>query len=113
MAIDPQSVQALKGLLKQLSGMLKDHPQAECGQALKAALALARRLERQARMPEPSGALHCSFCGKSQEAVQKLISAPATYPRAYICDECIMVCNSILDDDSAPIGRPRHAGKKG
>jgi ATP-dependent Clp protease ATP-binding subunit ClpX len=31
--------------------------------------------------------------------VGKLISSPSEYPRAYICDECIAVCNSILDDD--------------
>jgi ClpX C4-type zinc finger len=44
-------------------------------------------------------ALRCSFCRKSQDSVQKLISSPSDYPRAYICDECITVCASILDDD--------------
>ncbi len=44
-------------------------------------------------------ALRCSFCHKSQDLVGKLISSPSDYPRAYICDECISVCNSILDDD--------------
>jgi ATP-dependent Clp protease ATP-binding subunit ClpX len=43
--------------------------------------------------------LRCSFCHKSQDVVGKLISSPSEYPRAYICDECIAVCNSILDDD--------------
>src|SRR5436189_332918 len=43
--------------------------------------------------------LRCSFCHKSQDAVAKLISSPSDYPRAYICDECIAVCNSILEDD--------------
>ena len=43
--------------------------------------------------------LKCSFCHKSQDAVAKLISSPADYPRAYICDECVAVCNSILEDD--------------
>jgi ATP-dependent Clp protease ATP-binding subunit ClpX len=43
--------------------------------------------------------LRCSFCHKSQDAVGKLISSPSDYPRAYICDECIAVCNSILEDD--------------
>jgi ATP-dependent Clp protease ATP-binding subunit ClpX len=43
--------------------------------------------------------LRCSFCHKSQEVVGKLISSPSDYPRAYICDECIAVCNSILEDD--------------
>jgi ATP-dependent Clp protease ATP-binding subunit ClpX len=44
-------------------------------------------------------ALRCSFCHKSQDAVSKLISSPSDYPRAYICDECVAVCNSILEDD--------------
>jgi hypothetical protein len=33
--------------------------------------------------------LHCSFCGKAQPAVGKLISSPSDYPRAYICDGCV------------------------
>jgi ATP-dependent Clp protease ATP-binding subunit ClpX len=47
----------------------------------------------------PEEALRCSFCHKSQDAVAKLISSPSDYPRAYICDECVAVCNSILEDD--------------
>ncbi len=43
--------------------------------------------------------LRCSFCHKTQDVVGKLISSPSDYPRAYICDECISVCNSILEDD--------------
>ena len=50
-------------------------------------------------------ALRCSFCHKSQDVVGKFISSPSDYPRAYICDECIAVCNSILEDDkSEPSG---------
>jgi len=44
-------------------------------------------------------ALRCSFCHKSQDVVGKLISSPSDYPKAYICDECVAVCNSILEDD--------------
>jgi ATP-dependent protease Clp ATPase subunit len=43
--------------------------------------------------------LRCSFCAKSQEKTWKLISSPSDRPRAYICDECIAVCHSILEDD--------------
>lgn len=43
--------------------------------------------------------LACSFCHKPQRSVSKLISSPSDYPRAYICDECVTVCNSILLDD--------------
>jgi hypothetical protein len=47
-------------------------------------------------------ALRCSFCHKSQDVVGKLISSPSDYPRAYICDECIEVCASIIEDDRHP-----------
>ncbi len=58
-------------------------------------------------------ALRCSFCHKSQDVVGKLISSPSDYPRAYICDECIAVCNSILEDDKteAPTAQPHKLPK--
>jgi len=58
-------------------------------------------------------ALRCSFCHKSQDVVGKLISSPSDYPRAYICDECIAVCNSILEDDKVepPTGMPNKIPK--
>jgi ATP-dependent Clp protease ATP-binding subunit ClpX len=58
-------------------------------------------------------ALRCSFCHKSQDVVGKLISSPNDYPRAYICDECIAVCNSILEDDrhEQPYGAPHKLPK--
>jgi ATP-dependent Clp protease ATP-binding subunit ClpX len=52
--------------------------------------------------------LKCSFCGKSQEQVRKLIAGPGVY----ICDECIDLCNEILDEElvehhgHGPQGRP-------
>ncbi|MFB3828990.1 MAG: ATP-dependent Clp protease ATP-binding subunit ClpX [Bryobacteraceae bacterium] len=57
--------------------------------------------------------LRCSFCHKSQDVVGKLISSPSDYPRAYICDECIAVCNSILEDDKLdqPSGSPHRIPK--
>jgi len=57
--------------------------------------------------------LRCSFCHKSQDLVGKLISSPSDYPRAYICDECIAVCNSILEDDKpeATTGGPHKIPK--
>ena len=47
--------------------------------------------------------LRCSFCHKNQDTVAKLISSPSDYPRAYICDECVSVCNSILEDDRTEV----------
>jgi ATP-dependent Clp protease ATP-binding subunit ClpX len=50
--------------------------------------------------------LKCSFCGKSQEQVRKLIAGPGVY----ICDECVELCNEILDeeliDPPSPISSP-------
>lgn len=50
--------------------------------------------------------LKCSFCGKSQEQVRKLIAGPGVY----ICDECVDLCNEILDeelfDSSATVSQP-------
>jgi len=42
-----------------------------------------------ARTSERNGTLRCSFCGKSQNDVRKLIAGPTVY----ICDECIELCN--------------------
>jgi len=41
--------------------------------------------------------LRCSFCGKSQRAVKKLIAGPTVY----ICDECIGLCNQIIEDEQS------------
>ena len=40
--------------------------------------------------------LFCSFCGKSQNEVKKLIAGPTVY----ICDECIELCNDIIDEEA-------------
>jgi ATP-dependent Clp protease ATP-binding subunit ClpX len=46
----------------------------------------------------PEKLLYCSFCGKSQHEVKKLIAGPSVF----ICDECIDLCNDIVRDDAAP-----------
>src|SRR4026209_1764523 len=48
-----------------------------------------------ARTREGGGALNCSFCGKSQNDVRKLIAGPTVY----ICDECIELCNGIIAEE--------------
>jgi len=57
----------------------------------------------------PDEALHCSFCHKTQEQVEKLISSPSEYPRSYICNECVSVCQQILDEEKreqiSPVNR--------
>jgi ClpX C4-type zinc finger len=48
----------------------------------------------------------CSFCGKSSDVVSKMITSPRDGPKTYICDECIQVCASILEDKGIQIGHP-------
>lgn len=48
-----------------------------------------------AKFGEGGELLKCSFCGKSQKQVQKLIAGPGVY----ICDECIELCNEIIEED--------------
>jgi len=45
---------------------------------------------------EEKAHLKCSFCGKGQEQVRKLIAGPGVY----ICDECVELCNEIIEEDS-------------
>ena len=50
-----------------------------------------------ARIGESQDLLKCSFCGKSQKQVKKLIAGPGVY----ICDECIGLCNEIIEEELA------------
>jgi len=50
------------------------------------------------KAPGGSEQLLCSFCGKSQRQVKKLIAGPGVY----ICDECIDLCNEIIDEEFSP-----------
>ena len=51
-----------------------------------------------ARPTDSNEQLLCSFCGKSQRQVKKLIAGPGVY----ICDECIDLCNEIIDEELTP-----------
>ncbi len=51
-----------------------------------------------ARIGDGGDLLKCSFCGKSQKQVKKLIAGP---PGVYICDECIDLCNEIIEEELA------------
>ena len=48
-----------------------------------------------ARIGDGGDLLKCSFCGKSQKQVKKLIAGPGVY----ICDECIDLCNEIIEEE--------------
>jgi len=53
-----------------------------------------------ARIGESADLLKCSFCGKSQKQVQQLIAGPGVY----ICDECVELCNEIIEERLAETG---------
>src|SRR5665648_600298 len=50
-----------------------------------------------ARIGDGGDLLKCSFCGKSQKQVKKLIAGPGVY----MCDECIDLCNEIIEEELA------------
>jgi hypothetical protein len=61
------------------------------------------RYRRKMRMSKGPGsdsknALYCSFCGKSQHEVRKLIAAPTVF----ICDECVELCKHIIQEENNP-----------
>src|ERR1041384_6554194 len=51
--------------------------------------------DRQGRSGESGKILYCSFCGKSQHEVRKLIAGPSVF----ICDECVELCNDIIREE--------------
>jgi hypothetical protein len=69
---------------------------------LSAKIAAVQLREAAGRAPSPAGThearppitLFCTFCGKSQHEVGTLIAGPSS---TYICDECVVVCNDVLD----------------
>jgi ATP-dependent Clp protease ATP-binding subunit ClpX len=60
-----------------------------------------------ARLGESGDLFKCSFCGKSQKQVRKLIAGPGVY----ICDECIDLCNEIIDEEFNGGSRPDVLGE--
>src|SRR5690349_523138 len=51
--------------------------------------------DRQGRSGDSNKILYCSFCGKSQHEVRKLIAGPSVF----ICDECVELCNDIIREE--------------
>ena len=58
------------------------------------------------RKENSSGELVCSFCGKSQDEVKKLIAGPSVY----ICDECVSLCNEIIQEEYEQKEKDREKG---
>jgi ATP-dependent Clp protease ATP-binding subunit ClpX len=76
-------------------------------------LALENALRRRKRMSAAVShkTYHCSFCGKHQVDVRRLIGGPGGI---YICNECIDLCHEIIhEDDPLPADKPQPAGTAG
>lgn len=56
---------------------------------------------------ERRGHTRCSFCGKGQDQVRKLVAGPGVY----ICDSCIQLCNEVLEEDRRK-GPPPHKSQQ-
>src|SRR5512140_1214225 len=52
-------------------------------------------MKKRIASPHP---IRCSFCGRGQDEVARLVSGPSVY----ICSECVRLCNDILDGETAP-----------
>jgi ATP-dependent Clp protease ATP-binding subunit ClpX len=52
-------------------------------------------MKKRVSSPHP---IRCSFCGRGQEEVARLVSGPSVY----ICSECVRLCNDILDGEGEP-----------
>ena len=59
-------------------------------------------MDEMTRLGESGDLVKCSFCGKSQKQVKKLIAGPGVY----ICDECIDLCNEIIEDELTEASTP-------
>lgn len=59
---------------------------------------LAHVEEASSRPKWIDGSLQCSFCGKAKNQVDKLIAGPDVY----ICNECIGLCNEIIEEEQTP-----------
>jgi ATP-dependent Clp protease ATP-binding subunit ClpX len=55
------------------------------------------------------GPYHCSFCGKSQDQVRRLIAGPGS---VYICDECVELCREIITEENSPATRSKLPASK-
>ena len=96
----------IAGMYDQIAGLLKENRQnlrQITGLLLQERLGRSKE-DRTAALQRPTAAaentLYCSFCGKSQHEVEKLIAGPAVF----ICDECTILCMAIIEDKASPTG---------
>ena len=60
----------------------------------------------------PSKTMHCSFCGKTQDEVDKMVSGSYGGQSVFICNECISQCNEILEEDASQATAATPAGEQ-
>ena len=60
----------------------------------------------------PGKTMHCSFCGKTQDEVDKLVSGSYGGQSVFICNECISQCNEILEEDASQAAAAAPAGEQ-
>jgi len=62
------------------------------------------------KRPTPNEGRRCSFCQKTAEAVERLLASPGDQPHTFICNECVELCGSILEEGRkapAPLGQAK------
>ena len=59
---------------------------------------LGRMFKRRHNAKWTDGASRCSFCGKGEREIRKLVAGPGVY----ICDECVTLCQEIIEREQAP-----------
>jgi ATP-dependent Clp protease ATP-binding subunit ClpX len=65
---------------------------------------LPQGIEREVAGSDSKNKLYCSFCGKSQQDVRKLIAGPTVF----ICDECVELCKDIIHEEKSSLVKSRN-----
>ena len=105
-ALLEQQALSLGAVVDILRGALDAH--LTVGQHGRAPVQAGRAYGEEGNMKSRYGPYACSFCGKSQEAVRRLIAGPGVS----ICDECITLCNQIIAEEEQ-MSPTAHGGQPG
>ncbi len=93
-------VEKAKALSAAIERRLADQEKGERASAIK-----RKRSKGRSRSAEKN-TLYCSFCGKSQHEVKKLIAGPTVF----ICDECTTLCMAIIEGEASPVDTGKGEG---
>ena len=92
----------------EMRALLDEHPVRLRTLADLLASAVRARFEEKEEQMARRRYTRCSFCGKGQDQVKRLIAGPGVY----ICNACVALCNEVLADYDGPGGPPAPAGPK-